>query len=221
MPFDAFLKAFLACYFGFVAVHYTARLSGLRARTGAPRAEIGETGSSNGRHQIVFRIFRSVILIVCIARVVDPRVDQGLMLFPDLTHWSLQTIGLLAMLGGLMLVDYAHSYLHDDWRSGLAGGAGSQLLVGGPYAWSRNPIFLGVLAGQVGFFLVLPSLFTLVCLAVGIAVILRQTRIEERALALAHGAEYRAYRQAVSRWFGWHKLPPARTDAVAGRPVPS
>lgn len=220
MPFDAFLTAFLACYFGFVAVHYTARLSGLRARTGAPRAEIGAPDTSNARHQIVFRIFRSAILIVCIARVVDPRVDQGLLLLPGLTYWPIQMVGVLAMLGGLMLVDYAHSYLHDDWRSGIAGGVGSKLLVGGPYAWSRNPIFLGVLAGQFGFFLVLPSVFTLVCLSVGIAVILRQTREEERALRLAHGADYQAYCKSVDRWFGWHRMPPNRTDPIPGRPVP-
>lgn len=211
MPYDEFLRAFLACYFGFVAVHYTARLSALRARTGRPRAPIGRLGTSNARHQIVFRVFRTTILAVCVARVVAPEIDPYLLPITALQHWSIQTAGLIAMLAGLGLVDYAHSYLHDDWRSGIAGGAGVRLVTEGPYAYSRNPIFAGVLGGQLGFFLALPSVFTLACLAVGIAVILRQTGEEERVLATAFGASYADYRQTVARWFGR-----ADKDAVPG-----
>ncbi|WP_181700237.1 methyltransferase family protein [Chthonobacter albigriseus] len=202
MTFDAFMRAFLACYFGFVAVHYTARLMGLRARSGIPHAEIGARGSRNASHQILFRVFRSLILGVCIARVGWPGVDAWLLPLPMPAPFSMQIAGFGLMLAGLFLVDYAHSYLGDDWRSGMARGVGERLVTSGPYRLSRNPIFTGVMMGQFGFLLAFPSGFTLVCFGVGLAVIVKQAMLEEAALLARHGEAYARYRAAVPRWFG-------------------
>ena len=201
LDFDLFLRAFVACYFVFVALHYTARLAGLRARTGVPHASMGPTGSANRSNQVIFRFFRALILILMLARVATPTVDTWLGAIRPLENALLGFTGLVLMAVGLFVVDYGHSYLNDDWKSGIGLGAGRQLITTGPYEHSRNPIFTGVILGQIGLFLAAPSIFTLACAAIGIAVILRQVRGEEAALAATFGAEYAVYSARVPRWY--------------------
>jgi len=202
VSFETFVRAFVACYFVFVALHYTARLAGLRARHGFPHAPVGRWRSANGANQIVFRLFRAAILVLMLARVFLPETDRFLGALAVLETGPVRAAGVAAMCAGLALADYAHSHLADDWRSGTAARPADRLVTSGPYARSRNPIFTGVLTGQVGLFLAAPSLFTLACLAIGAAVILRQVGVEERVLAGRFGGDYAAYRAQVPRWGG-------------------
>ena len=61
-------------------------------------------------------------------------------------------------------------------------------------------MFLSILLGQFGFFLALPSVFTAVCLAVGVVVIIRQAMAEERALAAHFGVAWHEYEGRTRRW---------------------
>nr|WP_281409395.1 isoprenylcysteine carboxylmethyltransferase family protein [Oharaeibacter diazotrophicus] len=133
-------------------------------------------------------------------RVFVPATDVFLGALPVLETDAVRAVGFVAMCAGLAVADHAHSYLADEWRSGTAARAADVLVTDGPYARSRNPIFTGVLIGQAGLFLAAPSLFTLACLAIGAAVILRQVGVEERTLAGRFGGRYAAYRARVPRW---------------------
>ncbi|WP_181706205.1 methyltransferase family protein [Chthonobacter rhizosphaerae] len=217
MSGDGILRVFLACYFGYVAVHYTATLLALRMRTGSSRAQLGEPRSRNAVHQRIFRLFRAVILLVCVIRVPFPQVDAALLPFPYPGEAVGRWLGFAIMIFGLGLVDFAHAYLGPDWRSGLAGGPPRRLVTGGPYAASRNPIFAGILLGQAGFFLVLPSAFTLLCLVVGVTVILRQVALEEEALKRQFGPAYDDYRATTPRWIALRRHA-SRSDAHPGDP---
>lgn len=212
VTFDVFLRAAVACYFGFVAVHYTARLIGLRDRLGTRRAMVGRVASPNGIHQILFRVFRAAILLLMLARAIDPRVDVWLGAIAPLETPAVGAIGFAMMLISLYVVDYVHSWMADDWQSGTALGPGRQLLTTGPYALCRNPIFQAIGLGQLGLFLAAPSVFTAVCLLVGWVVLLRQVHVEEDLLARAFGTTYEAYRRAVPRWWAG----PFRGRVLAG-----
>ncbi len=74
------------------------------------------------------------------------------------------------------------------------------LLTGGPYGRSRNPVFMAVMVGQLGFFLAVPSVFFLVCLIAGVIVLTRQAMVEEKALAELFEDACEAYRRQVPRW---------------------
>ena len=92
--------------------------------------------------------------------------------------------------------------MHEDWRSGIDDQhVSGHLLTDGPFGRSRNPLFLAVMTGQLGFFLALPSVFSLVCLVTGVLVIMRQAREEEKALARRFDEQYEAYCKRVPRWF--------------------
>lgn len=90
----------------------------------------------------------------------------------------------------------------DDWRSGIDEVRPGRLITEGPFAWSRNPIALLVQTAQLGLFLSLPSVFTLVCLVVGVWVMQSQVRLEEADLERRLGDAYRAYKARTPRWLG-------------------
>jgi len=205
LAIETIIRVFLGCYFLSVAVLYGARLSGIRLRSGRNSVRRGRRGSANYWHQAVFAAFRAAILVICIARIVQPSLDSWLGVVPVLSDLAvLNLFGAGAMLASLGWIEFCYAFMGASWASGTDAAhlSRSDLVTTGPYAVSRNPIFLGVLAGQAGFFLALPSVFTLTCLAVGIAVIYRQSRIEETALSTQFGSSYDAYRRRVPKWLG-------------------
>ncbi len=77
----------------------------------------------------------------------------------------------------------------------------SAILSTGPYRYSRNPIYLGLLLVVVGFALALDSLWQLAALAV-LYVVLRWGVVarEEAYLMQKFGAVYTDYASGVRRW---------------------
>ena len=61
-------------------------------------------------------------------------------------------------------------------------------------------MFLGVAFAQLGFFLALPSVFSLLCLVIGLAALYSQTIQEEKHLEQTFSDDYLAYKNRVRRW---------------------
>jgi protein-S-isoprenylcysteine O-methyltransferase Ste14 len=104
------------------------------------------------------------------------------------------------LLVGFVVTSYVHHYMGPDWRSGVDEETETQLVTSGPFAQVRNPMFLGVMLAQIGFFLALPSVFSLVCLVIGVVAVFAQARFEEHELARRFGATYRLYLEQVPAW---------------------
>lgn len=82
--------------------------------------------------------------------------------------------------------------------------AATRLVTSGPFAMSRNPIYLGNTLLMAGAALAFDNIWLLVCgLAAALAV--RQLAIlrEEAHLAARFGDEWHAYAARTRRWFGW------------------
>lgn len=79
----------------------------------------------------------------------------------------------------------------------------TRLVVSGSYRWTRNPMYLGFLLLLAGWAVWLRDLTPWLVLPAFAAVLTRvQIVPEERALEAKFGADYRAYRSEVRRWFG-------------------
>jgi len=75
------------------------------------------------------------------------------------------------------------------------------LVTGGPYGWSRNPMYIAVSTVLLGWAIWYGSPTLLAyAIAVMIAFHLRVVLGEEPWLARAHGDEWLRYRQRVRRW---------------------
>lgn len=78
----------------------------------------------------------------------------------------------------------------------------SALATGGPYRFTRNPMYLGLVTITVAVALGLGSVIGLIIGPPMLAVVLTRLQIipEERALTKQFGDEYLAYRRSVRRW---------------------
>ncbi len=194
------VRVFLGIFFLMIGLQFSARTLGLYRRLGFSHINYGARGKATWWHRHTFNVFRAAILLICLVRIgVD--IDPWLGVFPWLYQWPVLLSGMLVLMASFTAVNYLQAYMHDDWRSGIdEHQREGKLVTEGPFARSRNPLFLAVMTGQLGFFLALPSVFTLVCLIVGVLVITRQAREEEKALAHQFGEVYKEYRQLVPRW---------------------
>jgi protein-S-isoprenylcysteine O-methyltransferase Ste14 len=194
------VRVFLGIFFLMIGLQFSARTIGLYDRMGFSHINYGGRGRATWWHRHTFNVFRAAILLICLIRIgVD--IDPWLGVFPWLYQWPVLLAGMVVLMASFTLVNYLQAYMHEDWRSGIDERAETgQLLTSGPFSRSRNPLFLAVMLGQLGFFLALPSVFSLVCLMAGVLVITRQAREEEKALARRFGQAYEEYRQRVPRW---------------------
>jgi protein-S-isoprenylcysteine O-methyltransferase Ste14 len=86
-----------------------------------------------------------------------------------------------------------------------AGGPGFRslpvrLLTSGPYAYSRNPMYLGHLLFTLGLALTLPSPFAALLLAERWWRFSRRVQLDEIRLLGRFGDDYAAYTRRVKRW---------------------
>ncbi len=117
---------------------------------------------------------------------------------------------LLCVVGACIAI-ISQRYMGASWRIGAAKGEQGPIVDNGPFAISRNPVFVGQALLFVGLFIVLPSLIqATLTLAVLIAIRL-QIGIEERVLEASLGAPYLDYKRRVHRWIGSRSL---RTESA-------
>lgn len=197
MAFLDFVRAALACYFTFVAVFYTAKLLALKASTGKSYADPGPRGTLQYVAHRTFVIFRLLIWAICIARVALPAIDYWLVPFLALYTIPVAALGLAFLVASISAVVYVHTYMGAAWRSGVGRDGPTMLITDGPFGVIRHPLFAAIGLGQIGFFLAFPSLFSLICLVVGIVALVVQARYEEQQMERAFEDRWRAYARAV------------------------
>jgi protein-S-isoprenylcysteine O-methyltransferase Ste14 len=114
-------------------------------------------------------------------------------------------VGALAMAAGLAVYALALRAFGTAWRLGIDRNHPGELVTGGIFARSRNPVYLGLTLVMVGAFLVLGRL-VLLALAIGFPVYFQYlVRREERFLAEHYGDAYREYAAQVGRWWSFRR----------------
>lgn len=119
-----------------------------------------------------------------------------------------QRLGRLSLVGGVVL------YLHTTFRFADDDGTPSphdepaELVTGGVYAYSRNPMYVGVVLAIVGQAVRYRSALVLWWAAGCVLGFHRRVvDAEEPHLAAKHGETYEEYVEAVPRWIPGPRLP--------------
>lgn len=107
----------------------------------------------------------------------------------------------LFALSALIIVT-AQIQMGASWRVGVPKEGPGALVTHGLFAWSRNPIFVGLLGAMLALFIWSPHILTAALLAAIWTLTLVQVRFEEEALRETHGDSYEHYAAHVGRWFG-------------------
>lgn len=110
-------------------------------------------------------------------------------------------LGLLLIAGGLVLIGWSALWF---WRKKTPiepHHTPKALIVEGPYRWSRNPIYLAMVAMLTGYVLWLGVLSPILLPGLFVSVLTRRFIIpEEEALVDSFGLEARRYLQQTRRW---------------------
>jgi protein-S-isoprenylcysteine O-methyltransferase Ste14 len=108
--------------------------------------------------------------------------------------WLLIGVGLAVMLWAMWTFTRART-------SVLPFRPATAMVTSGPYRFSRNPMYVGLMLLYVGLSLLTGMAWPLVMLPLAVwALTVLVIRREERYLAAAFGSDYAAYRQRVRRW---------------------
>lgn len=148
----------------------------------------------------LFRL--SLIGIAAIVAVFVASAEAYELLSPIawLANDAVALAGFALLLGALVWVVVAQVQMGASFRIGVDTTHATALVRRGLFGVTRNPIFLGMLAMLLGFFLSLPSAASLAIGVLGSVSIQIQVRLEEEHLTRLHGDAYRAYQRAVRRW---------------------
>ena len=120
---------------------------------------------------------------------------------PAAVAWSL-----LLVVPGLWLRGYAAGYVKKN----------RELTMTGPYAHTRNPLYLGSMLMAAGFALALMSWLVALVLAVGFAVIYVPVIASEERFLRSAFPEFEAYCRRVPRLIP--RLTPGRTSSAGSKP---
>jgi protein-S-isoprenylcysteine O-methyltransferase Ste14 len=119
---------------------------------------------------------------------------------PSRAGMLLAAAGAVLLFAGLILLVTAQLHLGASWRIGIEAGARPGLVTDRLYAFSRNPIFLGMLVLVAGYAMMLPTVLSLVVLVALYLGIRQQVAAEEAYLVATYGEAYRAYAARVGRF---------------------
>lgn len=114
--------------------------------------------------------------------------------------WRVPGVGLIVV--GLALFVMAVVTVHRAGSTVRPDRPATALVVGGPYRWSRNPIYLGMALVSAGIAVTANALWPLLMLPIVITFVRRRVIArEEHYLEDTFGRDYRRYRDRVPRWF--------------------
>lgn len=112
--------------------------------------------------------------------------------------WAVMAVALIPAAAAFAEFRRAHTTLNPHKPEKT-----SALVTSGVYAWTRNPMYLGLWLLLVGWAVRLGALSAFIVALLFIPLIgYVQIRAEERVLARRFGEEYERYRRRVHRWFG-------------------
>ncbi len=112
-------------------------------------------------------------------------------------------LGWGVLLAGLALDIAAMTTMSRQRANILPHRAATAMVTSGPFAWSRNPIYLGNTIAMTGAALAFANPWFLpAVLLAAVAVTRLAIRREEAHLAARFGAAWDAYSQRTARWFG-------------------
>ena len=159
--------------------------------------------SSDDAYGFVTAGFRFVLIglgIYVVAQVVWLDADLVLGTIPWLSSHTARIAGWIGLGASLVWTVVAQYQMGLSWRIGIDQKHRTDLVTSGIFAYSRNPIFLGMRFSLLSLVLLRPNVFTVAAAVAADVLIQVQVRLEEHFLAKQHGLKYSEYMRHTRRW---------------------
>ena len=145
----------------------------------------------------VVRSIRSISLIAfLVLYAINPPWLRALsLLFPDWLRW----LGIALGVVSLTVYAWSRATLGKEWSSRLQMRKKHHLVVTGPYALIRHPIYLALMGFLTGIALITANWFMITIIVVSIVDLALRIPKEEQMMIEEFGDEYKAYMQRTGR----------------------
>lgn len=160
------------------------------------------TTNHNSAHDYIgasMKVFILLLLIVVLAHSLLPSVYAYFAPIEYLQTNVIKHAGFALVHISLIGIMTAQHQMKQSWRIGIDYENKTKLITHGLFSFSRNPIFLFLLIGLVGMFLLLPNALSFAVLFAAYLVLQVTMRLEEEFLLTQHGTLYAAYKSKVRR----------------------
>lgn len=196
-----FLRLFLPIYsivfFGLIFIYQSIRVS---KQIGKNPMVLPKDDSAYGLVSAYFKLITALLILYVIGFGLAPDWVDYFGRFKQLELVELQVAGVGAWLIAFFWVMIAQRQMRNSWRIGIDSDQNTELITGGLFQVSRNPIFSGLIVNFVGLFLITPNIFTLMIMIVGTIIIQFQVRLEEQHLTNLFSDQYLDYKKRVRRF---------------------
>lgn len=194
------LRWVLPLYFlVFFGVAFVLKSVVVAKRIGKSPLVLPKDDSAYGLIGFYFKLVLAAVFVYVMVHALFPDWHDYFAPIANLSEPILQYMGLALLFVSLVWTVIAQGQMKDSWRIGIDTGTKTELVTGGLFALSRNPIFLGMVLSLAGLFLATPNMLTILFLVTGYMLIQTQIRLEEEFLAHAHGQKYLNYKRKVRR----------------------
>jgi protein-S-isoprenylcysteine O-methyltransferase Ste14 len=99
---------------------------------------------------------------------------------------------------GLLLAVWARRHIGANWSGTVTIKEGHQLIITGPYAMVRHPIYAGLLLAMAGSAMAVGEWRSVLAVALALLSFVHKLRLEERWMHQQFGEVYRAYSQRTA-----------------------
>jgi protein-S-isoprenylcysteine O-methyltransferase Ste14 len=139
-------------------------------------------------------VFLVVIALLCLQQIPLPWLYVQLLPVGFWMFW----IGAAVTVGGLLFAVWARLHLGTNWSQSVTIKQDHQLIVSGPYALVRHPIYTGILTGFLGSAIALGQVRGAIGFVLVFLVLWYKLRMEEQWMRAQFGAPYEAYSRRVA-----------------------
>jgi protein-S-isoprenylcysteine O-methyltransferase Ste14 len=160
-------------------------------------------GKGDSAHDYAGRVYKFMTLgtwAMITLYIIGGKWYTYLMPIPYLEMEWLRWCGAGMALFSIIWVSIAQYHMGKSWRIGIDRMNATELVTGGIFGISRNPIFLGVVLAYFGTFLMIPNLMSAILAVTSWIILNVQVRLEEEFLVSTKGQKYEDYKNNVRRW---------------------
>jgi protein-S-isoprenylcysteine O-methyltransferase Ste14 len=172
----------------------------MKRSTGTEVFVVPRDDSAQGFIGRIFKLLFGLAFVVLAVHAFAPQWENYLLPAFFLKTSAVQWVGMALLHISLLIVLVAQAQMAKSWRVGFEETKKTELVQGGLFRFSRNPVFVGMLLTMLGLFLAVPNALTLLTLAITWMVLQIQVRMEEAYLTTVQGEAYTDYLRRVRRW---------------------
>ena len=158
------------------------------------RIKAGDTKATERLEPAASRMVRSLAFLAAIALLMLNHLP-GAWLYRSILPPGLWAfwIGATVTVGGLLFAIWARNHLGTNWSQSVTIKQDHQLIMSGPYAVVRHPIYTGILTGFLGSVIALAQVRGVVAFVLVAAALWYKLRMEEQWMRGQFGAAWEAY----------------------------